>query len=110
MFEQTTEALATAIDVQDTYTYGHSSRVAEYSKKIAAMHGKSEEECNDIYFAALLHDIGKILVPTEIINKNGRLTDEEFEAIKMHPVYGNQILSPIVKSPYLSIGAHHHHE
>ena len=110
LFEQTTEALATAIDVKDPYTHGHSSRVAEYSKKIAAMHGKSEEECNDIYFAALLHDIGKILVPTEIINKNGRLTDEEFEAIKMHPVYGNQILSPIVKSPYLSIGAHHHHE
>lgn len=110
LLEQTTEALATAIDVKDTYTHGHSTRVAEYSKKIAAMVGKTEDECDEIYFAALLHDVGKILVPDEIINKDGRLTDEEFEAIKMHPVYGNSILSRITQSPYLSIGAHHHHE
>ena len=110
LLEQVTEALATAIDLKDPYTHGHSARVAEYSRKIAAMNGKSENECEEIYFAALLHDVGKILVPSDIITKDGKLTPEEFNEIKMHPVYGNQILSRIVKSPYLSIGAHHHHE
>ena len=110
LLEQVTEALATAIDLKDPYTHGHSARVAEYSRKIAAMNGKSENECDEIYFAALLHDVGIILVPSDIITKDGKLTPEEFEEIKMHPVYGNQILSRIVKSPYLSIGAHHHHE
>ena len=110
LLEQTTEALATAIDVKDPYTHGHSTRVAEYSRKIAEQAGKSEEECDEIYLAAILHDVGKILVPTDIINKDGKLTKEEFEAIKMHPVHGNKILSRISKSPYLSIGAHYHHE
>lgn len=85
-------------------------RVAEYSKQIAALTGKSPKECREIYFAALLHDVGKIGIPDTIINKEGKLTDEEFAAIKKHPVIGNQILSRITKSPYLSIGAHFHHE
>ena len=55
----------------------------------------SEDECEKIYFAALLHDVGKIGVSDAIINKQGKLTDEEFAQIKMHPVYGNQILSSI---------------
>ena len=75
MFEQTAEALANAIDAKDKYTHGHSSRVAEYSKKIAALSGKSEQECEEVYFAGLLHDVGKIGVPSSIINKDGKLTD-----------------------------------
>lgn len=110
LFEQTAAALANAIDAKDKYTHGHSTRVAEYSKQIAVLAGKSEEECEDVYFAGLLHDIGKIGVPDRIINKEGKLTDEEFNEIKKHPVIGNQILSTISKSPYLSIGAHYHHE
>jgi HD-GYP domain-containing protein (c-di-GMP phosphodiesterase class II) len=110
MFEQTAEALANAIDAKDKYTHGHSSRVAMYSEKIAKMAGMSEEECENVYFAGLLHDVGKIGVPGQIINKEGRLTDEEFAQIKLHPVYGDQILASINKSPYLSIGARHHHE
>ena len=110
MFEQTAEALANAIDAKDTYTRGHSSRVALYSEQIARAAGMSDEECEKVYFAALLHDVGKIGVPDTIINKNGKLTDEEFGEIKKHPVYGYQILSSIQQSPYLSIGAHHHHE
>ena len=58
----------------------------------------------------MLHDVGKIGVPSAVINKPGRLTDEEFDMIKQHPVTGNQILSSIQQSPYLSIGAHYHHE
>ena len=110
LFEQTAEALATAIDAKDKYTHGHSTRVAQYSTQIAREAGKSAEECEKVYFAGLLHDVGKIGVPDAVINKDGKLTDEEFAEIKLHPVYGNQILATIQQSPYLSIGAHYHHE
>ena len=110
LFGQTAEALASAIDAKDSYTNGHSRRVAEYSRKIAEEAGKSEEECERVYFAALLHDVGKIGVPIEILTKKGRLTEEEFEQIKLHPVMGGQILSSIRQSPWLSIGARYHHE
>lgn len=105
LFTQTAEALASAIDAKDKYTKGHSSRVAEYSRKIAENAGKDPQECDEIYYAALLHDVGKIGIPKEILNKNGKLTDEEYEEIKQHPVIGEQILSSINESPYLSIGA-----
>lgn len=110
LFEQTAEALASAIDAKDSYTRGHSARVAEYAEKIAGLAGKSEEECEEIYYAGLLHDVGKIGINDSIINKNGRLTDEEYAQIKRHPVIGKQILSSISESPYLSIGANYHHE
>ena len=110
LFEQTASALANAIDAKDKYTHGHSARVANYSRTIAKMVGKSEKECDDIYYAALLHDIGKIGVSDAIINKVGKLTPDEYDEIKKHPVIGKDILSSIVEFPYLSIGAHHHHE
>lgn len=110
LFKEIAEALASAIDAKDRYTHGHSSRVAEYSMKIARECGKSEEECEQIYFAAQLHDVGKIGIADSIISKEGKLTPEEYAAIKQHPVYGYQILSKIGASPYLSIGARYHHE
>ncbi len=110
LFEQTTEALASAIDAKDPYTHGHSARVAMYSTQIAREAGKTEEECDKVYFAAMLHDVGKIGVPNAVINKPGKLNEEEFTQIKLHPVLGNQILASIQQSPYLSIGAHYHHE
>ncbi|MCR5670519.1 MAG: HD-GYP domain-containing protein [Butyrivibrio sp.] len=110
LFGQTAEALANAIDAKDKYTHGHSTRVAEYSMKIAKIAGKNDEECEEIYFAALLHDVGKIGINDQIITKEGTLTKEEFDEIKKHPVIGSQILSSISQSPYLSIGANYHHE
>lgn len=110
LFEQTAEALVNAIEAKDSYTNGHSQRVAEYSRKIARVLGKPDEECEEIYFAALLHDVGKIGVPVAILNKNGRLTNEEFSQIKQHPVVGGQILASIQQSPVLSIAARYHHE
>ena len=110
LFEQTATALVNAIDAKDKYTHGHSSRVAEYSKKIAKLAGKSERECNDIYFTALLHDVGKIGIPEYIINKEGKLTEEEYGIIKQHPELGAQILKSISEIPFISIGARHHHE
>lgn len=110
LFEQTAEALASAIDAKDKYTKGHSARVAEYSKKIAEYSGKSQQECEEVYYAALLHDVGKIGISRTILNKKGRLSDEEYKVIKEHPDIGAQILSSISESPYLSIGAKSHHE
>ncbi len=110
LFDQTATALANAIDAKDEYTHGHSMRVAEYSQKIAIEAGKDEKFCRDIYYAGLLHDVGKIGIPGSIINKSGKLSFEEFAEIKKHPVIGKQILSSISKSPYLSIAANSHHE
>ena len=110
LFEQTAQALVSAIEAKDKYTHGHSSRVAQYSQQIAREAGWSEADCKMVYYAGLLHDVGKIGVSKEIINKVGRLTDEEFAQIKLHPVLGSQILSSIRQSPYLRIGARYHHE
>ncbi|MCR5001576.1 MAG: HD-GYP domain-containing protein [Lachnospiraceae bacterium] len=110
VFEQTAEALASAIDAKDTYTHGHSARVAEYSEMIAREAGWDEDTCREVFYAALLHDVGKIGIPNDIINKKGKLSADEYDVVKTHPVIGNQILSSISRSPYLSIGAHYHHE
>lgn len=110
LFEQTAMALVDAIDAKDKYTQGHSSRVAEYSKRIAEVMGKSPDECNEIYYVALLHDVGKIGIPENIINKDGKLTDEEYEIMKQHPVIGARILKRITEVPHISIAANYHHE
>ncbi len=110
LFEQTATSLVNAIDAKDEYSRGHSQRVAEYSQRIAEMLGKSPEECREIYYAALLHDVGKIGINDSILTKEGKLTEEEYEAIKRHSELGRQILSGIREYPYLSIGANNHHE
>ena len=104
------QTLAEAIDAKDTYTKGHSGRVAVYAREIARRHGYDEQRLDEIYMMGLLHDVGKIGVPDEIINKTSRLTDEEFAQIKKHPVVGNRILSNIQEMPKLSFGARWHHE
>lgn len=110
LFIQTAEALAGAIDAKDKYTHGHSIRVAQYSRKIAELSGLSETECEKIYFAAMLHDVGKIGISDQIISKSGKLTKEEYDEIKQHPVAGKNILNKISRLPYLSVGANYHHE
>ena len=110
MLGQTITALSQTVDAKDRYTNGHSRRVAEYSKMLAARMGKSEEEQEQIYYAGLLHDVGKIRIPDEIINKPGRLTQEEFNYIKLHPVTGYNILKGILDNPVLAVGAKFHHE
>ncbi|MBR5091641.1 MAG: HD-GYP domain-containing protein, partial [Ruminiclostridium sp.] len=110
LFEQTAKALVNAIDAKDTYTHGHSSRVAEYSRRLAEMSYKNPAECDEIYYTALLHDVGKIGVPSSIINKAGKLTEDEYETVKSHPAMGAQILDTINEYPFLSVGAHWHHE
>lgn len=110
LFLQTVAALSEAVDAKDRYTSGHSRRVAEYSRLIAARMGKSESEQEEIFQAGLLHDVGKIRVPAEIINKPGRLTDEEYALIKIHPVTGYHILHEVSEDTLIAISAKYHHE
>lgn len=107
---QIVKALSGAIDAKDTYTNGHSTRVADYSKEIARRAGLSEEIQNDIYMMGLLHDVGKIGVPDAIINKPAKLTDEEYAIIQKHPVLGAKIMKNITDFSKLSTGARWHHE
>lgn len=107
---QIVKALSGAIDAKDTYTNGHSTRVADYSRKIAERAGFSARQQDDIYMMGLLHDVGKIGIPGSIINKPGKLTDEEFEKIKTHPALGEGILKNITEFPQLAVGARWHHE
>ena len=104
------QTLAGTIDAKDSYTKGHSSRVAAYATEIARRCGYDEDAQADIYIMGLLHDIGKIGVPDAIIQKTGRLTDEEFAYIKKHPVMGDKILKNIKNKSELAIGARWHHE
>ncbi len=104
------QTLAGTIDAKDTYTNGHSSRVAAYAREIARRCGYSETEQNDIYMIGLLHDIGKIGIPDAVINKPAALTDEEYRIIKQHPVMGAKILDNIKEKNELSMGARWHHE
>ncbi len=107
---QIVKALSGAIDAKDTYTNGHSTRVAEYSREIAKRAGFSEVEQNDIFMMGLLHDIGKIGIPDAIINKPSALSDEEYAIIKSHPAVGATILKNITELPKLMTGARWHHE
>ena len=105
-----TEAFAKVIDMKDKYTNGHSTRVAQYTAMLAKEMGIDDETVEKYYRIALLHDIGKIGVPPEILNKPGKLTDEEFESIKSHTAQGYEALKAINIMPELAIGAEAHHE
>lgn len=107
---QIVQALAASVDAKDRYTHGHSSRVAAYAREIADRAGFSVAEQDSIYMMGLLHDVGKIGIQDAIINKNGRLTDEEFAEIKTHPAVGAEILQKITDLPELMTGARWHHE
>lgn len=104
------QTLAEAIDAKDTYTNGHSGRVAKYTREIARRFGYSQRRQDEIYMMGLLHDVGKIGVPDAVINKPARLTEEEYAQIKTHPVMGDRILKNIRERPKLAVGARWHHE
>lgn len=104
------QAIARTIDAKDEYTNGHSFRVGQYAKIIASKLGLREEEVDNIYYVALLHDIGKIGIPLEILNKPGKLTDEEYAVMKTHPSKGAKILEGITTIPNIVAGAKYHHE
>ena len=91
----TVGALARTVDAKSKWTAGHSERVAEIAVRIARVMGFSDDYLNRIHRAGLLHDIGKIGVPANLLDKQGKLSDEEYERIKAHPEIGGKILEPI---------------
>ena len=104
------EAIARTIDAKDTYTNGHSIRVGHYSRIIAEALGMKGDELGNLYYTALLHDIGKIGIPDAILNKPSKLTDEEFVIMKSHTTKGSKILKDISTIPNIVEGAKYHHE
>ncbi|HNW33542.1 MAG TPA: HD domain-containing protein [Candidatus Ozemobacteraceae bacterium] len=105
----TLAALTQAIDAKDSYTHGHSERVTQYSVELARAMGLEEPKIENLKLAGMLHDIGKIGIPENILNKPGRLTDEEFDVIKSHPELGVRILHRVeFLAPVIPIIRHHH--
>ena len=110
LIRESLDVFSNFVDAKDPYTNGHSSRVAEYSRMIAQKLGFSEEACKQVYYTAMLHDIGKCYVPDEILKKPSRLTDEEFDIIKTHTTHGAEMLKNFSSIPNISDGALYHHE
>ena len=110
LFIRVVQSLAAAVDTKDIYAKGHSNRVAEYSKMIAKRAGYTPARQDEIYFMGLLHDAGKIGIPDGILNKPGKLDEEEFEIIKKHSLKGYAILKNIEENPKLAEVAKCHHE
>ena len=107
---QLIDVLCSTVEAKDQYTRGHSQRVAQYAREIMYRMGGDEKVLQEVYYIGLLHDVGKISIDDSIINKKGRLTEEEYEQIKLHTVAGYQILKHVDVIPDLAIGARWHHE
>ncbi|HXZ94289.1 MAG TPA: diguanylate cyclase [Dehalococcoidia bacterium] len=101
--------IASAVEAKDPYTYGHSKRVNIYAVALAEKIGLSSDEVSALSAAALLHDIGKVGIPEKVLNKKGKLTKEDWEAIKAHPKLGANIISNIPKlAPAVNSIMYHH--
>jgi putative nucleotidyltransferase with HDIG domain len=115
-YMRTVVVLGSTIEAKDKYTHGHTERVTQYSlaiaRKMAADHllEVSETFFERLYIGALLHDIGKIGIPETILNKNGKLTEEEYAVIKGHPAKGAEIIRPLELHEDCVNGVRHHHE
>src|SRR5690606_38529324 len=108
-YDRTIEGWANALDLKDEETAGHSKRVTEMTVRLARQLGVPPDEVVHIQRGALLHDIGKMGIPDEILLKRGPLSDEEFEIMRQHPVYAYELLSPIeFLRPALHIPYAHH--
>jgi len=110
LFLGSLRALTSSIDAKDPYTCGHSERVALIGKAVAQQMNLPPVEVERVYLCGLLHDIGKIGVPEATLRKPGRLTDEELEDVRLHPIIGSQIISSIKEMDQVVPGVLHHHE
>lgn len=106
----TLEALVNALEAKDPYLRGHSARVADLSAMVAAQVGCPDEEVETVRTAGRLHDIGKIGIREDVLNKQGPLTDEEYEHVKQHTLVGSQILAPLVHLRDAITYVRSHHE
>lgn len=110
LFYGTIRTLVATLEAKDPYTHGHSERVTSYAVQIAQEMDLEHEEIDTIHLAGLLHDIGKVGISDKIINKPSRLTDEEFDIIKTHPVIGADIVRNIHGTEQVVEIVRHHHE
>jgi putative nucleotidyltransferase with HDIG domain len=110
LFLETIRTLAAAIDAKDPYTRGHSERVSSYSMAIARHLGLSQDEVFRVRTAAILHDVGKLGIRDGILNKPGRLTEEEYAVMQQHTAIGAQIMEPIRMLKEIIPGIRNHHE
>ena len=108
--QEVIETFTGFVDAKDSYTAGHSSRVAQISKTIASYLGYSDEVCQNIFYCALLHDCGKIGIPDSILTKPGALSDEEYASMKTHTIKGWEILHGMSSIPDALNAARSHHE
>ncbi|WP_026653850.1 HD-GYP domain-containing protein [Butyrivibrio proteoclasticus] len=104
------EAFAKVIDMKDKYTNGHSERVAKYTALITKEMGYDDETVEKYYRIGLLHDVGKVGIPVAVLNKPGKLTDDEYNEIKAHTTKGHEVLKDVSVAPELAVGALAHHE
>ncbi|WPC43074.1 HD-GYP domain-containing protein [Clostridium sp. JS66] len=104
------ESLVTALEAKDFYTRGHSERVAFMAYELSKKLGIGGTELENIHMAAHLHDIGKIGIPDNILNKTGKLSEDEWQRIKMHPKIGFDILNKSNKLKHIAKIVLHHHE
>ena len=109
-YEATVSALCQAVETKDFYTRGHSERVSRGSVMIAREIGMRAERAEAIRYAGMLHDVGKLGVPTSVLQKNGSLTDDEYAAIQLHPMRGLDIVREIGFLDEALAGIMHHHE
>ena len=109
-YDSTVRTLIAAVETKDLYTRGHSERVAAASVLIARAIGMREDRVASLRYAGMLHDVGKLGVPTRVLQKTGQLTEEEFAAIKLHPVRGLEMIREIEFLGEAFAGIMHHHE
>ncbi len=98
------------LDIHEPCTNGHSLKVASFAEKIAFELSLSLEEIQEAYWSGMVHDIGKLLIPTEILNKEGTLEDDEYNLIKQHPIWGFKALSSVQPLNKIAVNILHHHE
>nr|WP_052442472.1 HD-GYP domain-containing protein [Streptacidiphilus neutrinimicus] len=108
--QATVSALVQAVEIKDEYTRGHSERVSRASVLIARELRMAEERVASLRIAGVLHDIGKLGVPTRVLRKNGPLTDDEHEAVQLHPTFGHEMVRGIGFLGEAREGILHHHE
>jgi len=104
------KSLIITIEAKDVYTKGHSDRVSRLSMRLGMALGLDAERYNHLQWASLLHDLGKIGTPEALLNKDGRLSDAEFDTIRAHPAKGGEILAPITQLAKAIPAIRHHHE
>jgi hypothetical protein len=109
-YDATVRALVQAVETKDYYTRGHSERVSRIAERIAREAGMREDRVEIARYAGMLHDVGKLGVPTKVLQKQGKLNGDEFDAIKLHPLRGYEMLCEIDFLHEALSGVYHHHE